>query len=101
MAKKSGLDIKEGVVEENDTVGKTIIDYPKKNKMDLIVFGTKGMTAVEEYFFGSVVKEVFQHAHCPVKKTAKKLKNSEKDILDILDIPKEFIQKLTDNKMIV
>jgi len=64
-AKKSGL-IKEEVVEENDTVGKTIIDYAKKNKMDLIVIGTKGMTAVEEYFFGSVVKEVFQYAHCPV-----------------------------------
>jgi len=33
------------------------------------------------------------------KKAVKKLKNSEKDILDILDIPKEFIQKLTDNNM--
>jgi nucleotide-binding universal stress UspA family protein len=54
MAKKSGLNIKDEVVEENDTVGKTIIDYAKKNKMDLIVIGTKGMTAVEEYFFGSV-----------------------------------------------
>jgi len=24
------------------------------------------MTAVEEYFFGSIIKEVFQYAHCPV-----------------------------------
>ena len=35
------------------------------------------------------------------KKAVKKLKNSEKDILDILDIPKEFIQKLTDNNMTI
>jgi nucleotide-binding universal stress UspA family protein len=34
--------------------------------MDVIVIGTKGMTAVEEYFFGSVAKEVIHHAHRPV-----------------------------------
>jgi len=38
---------------------------PGKNKIDIIVIGTKGMTTVEEYFFGSVVN-VFQYAHCPV-----------------------------------
>jgi nucleotide-binding universal stress UspA family protein len=66
IAKKVGINIEKEVVEKNDTVGKTIIEYAKKNKMDVIVIGTKGMTAVEEYFFGSVVKEVFQHAHCSV-----------------------------------
>jgi nucleotide-binding universal stress UspA family protein len=34
--------------------------------MDVIVIGTKGMTAVEDYFFGSVAKEVIHHAHRPV-----------------------------------
>ncbi len=34
--------------------------------MDVIVIGNKGKSAVEIYFFGSVVKEVFQYAHCPM-----------------------------------
>src|SRR5438132_9813119 len=61
-----GLNIKKEVVEESDTVEKTIIDYAKKNDIDIIVIGTKGMSAVEEYFFGSVANAVVQHAHCPV-----------------------------------
>jgi len=35
------------------------------------------------------------------KKAVKELKNSEKDFIDILDIPKEFTQKLTDNNMTI
>ena len=66
VAKKEGINIEKEVLEKNDKVGKTIIEYAKKNKIDVIVIGTKGMTDVEEYFFGSVVKEVFQYAHCPV-----------------------------------
>jgi nucleotide-binding universal stress UspA family protein len=66
LATNERVRIKKDVIEENDTVGKAIIDYAKKNGMDVIVIGTKGMTAVEEYFFGSVAKEVIQHAHCPV-----------------------------------
>jgi len=34
--------------------------------MDVVVIGTRGINAVEGYFFGSVVKDVFQHAHCSV-----------------------------------
>lgn len=66
LTKKKGVKIKKDVIKENDTVGKAIIDYAKKNKIDVILIGTKGMTAVEEYFFGSVAKEVIHHAHCPV-----------------------------------
>jgi nucleotide-binding universal stress UspA family protein len=66
LATKEGVRLKKDVIEENDTVGKAIIEYAKKNDMDVIVIGTKGMTAVEEYFFGSVAKEVIHHAHCPV-----------------------------------
>jgi hypothetical protein len=35
------------------------------------------------------------------KKAIKELKNSETDFIDILDIPKEFTQKLTDNNMTI
>ena len=66
MIRVEGLNIKKEVVEETDTVEKTIIDYAKKNDIDVIVIGTKGMSAVEEYFFGSVANAVIHRAHCPV-----------------------------------
>ena len=66
LAKKEGIYIKKEVVEESDTVGKAIIDYAKKNNMDVIVIGTTGMSAVEEIFLGSVANNVIHHAHCPV-----------------------------------
>jgi nucleotide-binding universal stress UspA family protein len=47
-------------------VGKAIIDYAEKNNIDVIVIGTKGMSEVEEYFFGSVANKVIHEAHCPV-----------------------------------
>ncbi len=66
MGQKEGIYIKKEVVEESDTVGKAIIDYAKKNNMDVIVIGTTGMSAVEQIFVGSVANNVIHHAHCPV-----------------------------------
>jgi nucleotide-binding universal stress UspA family protein len=66
LIRTEGVNIKKEVIEESDTVEKAIIDYAKKNNIDVIVIGTKGMTAVEEYFFGSVANAVIHHAHCPV-----------------------------------
>jgi nucleotide-binding universal stress UspA family protein len=66
LIRKQGINVKKEVIEESDTVEKAIIDYAKKNNIDVIVIGTKGMTAVEEYFFGSVANAVIHHAHCPV-----------------------------------
>lgn len=45
---------------------KAIIDYAKKQKMDLIVVGTKGMTGIEKFLMGSVANHVITYAHCPV-----------------------------------
>jgi nucleotide-binding universal stress UspA family protein len=66
LAKKQGLNVKGEALKESDIVGKAIIDYAKKNKIDVIVIGTKGMSAVEQYFFGSVANKVIHEAHCPV-----------------------------------
>ena len=66
QAKKEGINIKKEVIEESDTVEKAIIDYAKKNNIDVIVIGTTGMSAVEEIFVGSVANKVIHHAHCPV-----------------------------------
>jgi nucleotide-binding universal stress UspA family protein len=66
LIRKVGINIKKEVIEESDTGEKAIIDYAKKNNIDVIVIGTKGMTAVEEYFFVSVANAVIHDAHCPV-----------------------------------
>jgi nucleotide-binding universal stress UspA family protein len=66
QAKKESINIKKEVVEESDSVGKAIIDYARKNNMDVIVIGTTGMSAIEELFIGSVANDVIHHAHCPV-----------------------------------
>jgi nucleotide-binding universal stress UspA family protein len=66
LAHKEGINIKKEVVEVSDSVAKSIIGYAKKNNMDVIVIGTKGMTAVEDFFLGSVANNVIRHAHCPV-----------------------------------
>jgi hypothetical protein len=42
-----------------------------------------------------------KHKLNTAKKAINELKNSEKDFLDILDIPKEFTQKLTENNMTI
>jgi nucleotide-binding universal stress UspA family protein len=65
-ANKQGLNIKGEALEESAIVGKAIIDYAEKNNIDVIVIGTKGMSAVEEYFFGSVANKVILEARCPV-----------------------------------
>ncbi len=36
LAKKEGIDIENKVLEKNDTVGKTIVEYAKINKADVI-----------------------------------------------------------------
>jgi nucleotide-binding universal stress UspA family protein len=43
-----------------------IIDYAKKNNIDLIVVGTKGMTGLKHFLLGSVANKIISHAHCPV-----------------------------------
>ena len=63
---KEGLMIKKEVIERSDSISKSIITYARQNKFDVIVIGTKGMTAVEEFFLGSVANNVIHHAHCPV-----------------------------------
>jgi nucleotide-binding universal stress UspA family protein len=66
LAEKEGFHIRKEVVEESDTIGKTIIDYAKTNSFNVIIIGTTGMGRIQEMFLGSVANYVIHHAHCPV-----------------------------------
>lgn len=59
-------EIKTEVFRDVDSVPDAIIDYAEKNKMDLIVIGTKGRTGLKRFLLGSVAQGVVQHSHCPV-----------------------------------
>ena len=65
QAKKEGINLRKEIVEVSDTVEKAIIEYAKKNNIDVILIGTTGMSAAEEVFLG-VANNVVHHAHCPV-----------------------------------
>ncbi|WP_440951468.1 universal stress protein [Methanococcoides sp. FTZ1] len=43
-----------------------IIDYAKKNDVDMIVMGTLGLTGVERLLIGSVAENVVRHSKVPV-----------------------------------
>ena len=54
-----------GIVEEGDVAGK-IIDIANKERVDLIVLGSKGASEIGRYPIGSVANKVVQYAAKPV-----------------------------------
>ncbi len=46
--------------------GTEIVGYAKQIKADLIIMGSRGMSAVAELLIGSVSEYVVRHASCPV-----------------------------------
>ena len=54
-----------GLVEKGDAAAK-IIDVSNREKVDLIVLGSKGSSEIGGYLLGSVANKVVQYAHKPV-----------------------------------
>ncbi|MBO8172942.1 MAG: universal stress protein [Bacillaceae bacterium] len=46
--------------------GKVLVDFAKKNDVDLIIIGSRGLSGFKEFFMGSVSHHVVQKSHCPV-----------------------------------
>lgn len=65
LGEKENVAIKSEVMV-GSPVKKVIIDYAKKQKVDLIVIGSKGMTGIEKFVLGDVAHTVVSYAHCPV-----------------------------------
>ncbi len=61
---KDGLAVKAVVVDGRPA--EEILDYAKKNKIDLIVMASHGKSGISRWFFGSVAQKVLQHSPVPV-----------------------------------
>ncbi|MGM1021368.1 MAG: universal stress protein [Bacillota bacterium] len=46
--------------------GPAIVEYARENKVDLIIIGSRGLNALQEFVLGSVSHKVVKRAQCPV-----------------------------------
>ncbi|HEY7081045.1 MAG TPA: universal stress protein [Nitrososphaeraceae archaeon] len=47
-------------------IGGAIVNYAEKEKVDLIVVGTRGRSGLKKMLIGSVASDILHYAHCPV-----------------------------------
>src|SRR5690554_3419821 len=64
IATKAGANF-ETVILHGDP-GPIIVKYANENKVDLIVLGSRGLNALQEFVLGSVSHKVAKRANCPV-----------------------------------
>lgn len=50
----------------NETPGEKVCQYAEKNKIDLIIAGSRGLSKVKNILLGSVSTNIVQHAASPV-----------------------------------
>lgn len=60
----AGLNPKVSII--NGDSGPSIVEYADKHHADLIIIGTRGLNALQEFVLGSVSHKVVKRAHCPV-----------------------------------
>lgn len=65
-ADAQGVTFKTEMVASPTSVVPAIVDYADKNKVDLIVIGTKGRSGFTKLLLGSVASGVVTYASCPV-----------------------------------
>ncbi len=47
-------------------IGGAIVNYAEKERVDLIVVGTRGRSGLKKMLIGSVASDILHYAHCPV-----------------------------------
>ena len=68
-AKENGVKVRTDVVSGTSPVVKEIVEYADKNKIDMIVIGSRGLSGIKKMLLGSVANDVVAYAHCLVSIT--------------------------------
>jgi nucleotide-binding universal stress UspA family protein len=88
LQKKQRFEFKSLVLEGN--ASKKIIETSEKKKVDLIIMGKRGVSAVEKLFIGSVANQVLRNSTVPILLTKKRTgKPAFKKILVPTDFSKQ------------
>jgi nucleotide-binding universal stress UspA family protein len=64
LSSNSALAVRQ-IVEMGDPYG-LIVEWVKKNRIDLIIMSTHGRSGLPRMMLGSVTERVLRNAHCPV-----------------------------------
>ncbi|MEM2759279.1 MAG: universal stress protein [Nitrososphaerales archaeon] len=66
VASSNGVHLKKEVILDQSSKAEEILQYAEKNKVDIIVIGTKGLTTFKKLIIGSVANAIVGNAKCPV-----------------------------------
>jgi len=55
----------QNLIEQGD-IWPSIAAAIEKNKVDLIIIGTRGRSGIGKFFLGSIAEDIFRHSPCPV-----------------------------------
>jgi nucleotide-binding universal stress UspA family protein len=72
MAIKKSRKIPFEIMVKEGTVSKKIIETAEEEKVDLIVIGRRGLSAIEKMFIGSVANQVLRNSSVPILVTKRK-----------------------------
>lgn len=65
IATKKGITIQSRIIETSSVV-RTMVNFVKSNKIDLVVIGAHGRGVFDRLILGSVVDGIAHHVRCPV-----------------------------------
>jgi nucleotide-binding universal stress UspA family protein len=66
IAAKEGVKVKTDVIIDVTSASEAIVQYAEKERVDLVVMGTRGRTGLKMFLMGSTANGVVLYAHCPV-----------------------------------
>jgi nucleotide-binding universal stress UspA family protein len=66
LAEREGVEARKVIMEREKSVLQSILDYADKERIDLIVVGTRGLRGVKKMLLGSVASGLSTSARCSV-----------------------------------
>ena len=66
IRKNRDIEIVTEVIIAEESIVSEIIEFAEREKIDLIIMGTRGRTGFKKILLGSVASGVVNSAHCPV-----------------------------------